>query len=91
MTCTWVDCTEAAAHPQIGKDGKQWAHLCQAHHDQLEGHIKNGEAKHVLSAWVRAQGGSKKATEAMRPEIEKATKLFGALIEARKKFDTRGW
>jgi hypothetical protein len=91
MTCTWVDCTKEASHPHFGKDEKQWCNLCEDHHNELEGYMVNGEARQILSSWVKAQGGAKKATEAMRPEIERTTEIFGKIVEARKKFNTKGW
>jgi hypothetical protein len=70
MKCTWVDCNAEATHPQVGKDGQQWSDLCDEHHAQLDKASDDflsgatGPQK-MLSAWVKAQGGSKKATERM--------------------------
>ncbi len=64
-TCTWVGCTERALHPQHGKDGSQWADLCSKHVHELDAAIEDGPPR-MLSAWVKAQGGAKKAAARMR-------------------------
>lgn len=63
--CTWVDCGRAAAFPQIAKDGEQWANLCAEHNEEIEAAIGALDARKVLGCWVKAMGGSKKATERM--------------------------
>ena len=62
--CTWVGCTEAATHPQLDRNGTMWANLCLHHHAQLAESIVASVPK-MLSAWVKAKGGAKKAAEAM--------------------------
>lgn len=62
--CTWVGCKEQAHHPQHAKDGTVWANLCNKHVIELDNGIQDGPPK-ALSAWVKAQGGSKKAAERM--------------------------
>ena len=69
--CTWVDCTATATCPQLDKGGSPWANLCDAHHVELDNAINNfakgvtDEPKKMLSCWVKAQGGAKKAAERM--------------------------
>ena len=68
--CTWVDCTAVATHRQVGKDSQQWANLCDEHHAQMEkasGDFLGGITgpQKLLSAWVKAQGGSAKAAGRM--------------------------
>jgi hypothetical protein len=58
MSCTWVDCTASAAHPQVAKDGEVWADLCEIHHRMLEEVIAAPDAKQLLKYWIRAQGGA---------------------------------
>jgi hypothetical protein len=62
--CTWVDCQKDATKPQIARDGQKWANLCEMHDRELEEALKAGVPK-VLSAWVKAQGGSTMASERM--------------------------
>ena len=62
--CTWVDCTAAATKAQIAADGEQWAHLCETHFLELDTAMKAG-VKPMLSAWVKAQGGTKAAAKRM--------------------------
>lgn len=62
--CTWVDCQNEATTPQIAKDGKEWANLCDAHATELEESAASSAPK-MLRAWVKAQGGSKKAAARM--------------------------
>jgi hypothetical protein len=71
MNCTWLDCESVATHAWIDKDGKQWANLCDPHHAMLD-EASTGSAQVVsawipklLSYWVKAQGGSKKAASRM--------------------------
>lgn len=59
--CTWVDCENEATKSQIGKDGSVWANLCESHNGMIENAIVNSDAKAILSYWVKAQGGAKKA------------------------------
>ncbi len=61
MKCTWKDCEKDAKVPQYDKDKKEWANLCQKHHDEIEDCIKNFNPKKMLGCWVKAQGGAKKA------------------------------
>jgi hypothetical protein len=62
LHCTWEGCHLTASKPQMAKDGKQWANLCEAHDRQLS----ESFAKPVpvwLAAWVKAQGGPKAAAD----------------------------
>ena len=61
VSCTYVDCQEAAVHDQVAKDGSVWARLCPAHYTELEGAISATDAPRMMRAWVRCQGGSKAA------------------------------
>jgi len=64
-TCTWKGCDAEATHPQIAKDGEEWANLCDEHHTEVELAIKSMVPKRLLRAWIRAQGGSKLAAARM--------------------------
>jgi len=61
MECTWKNCDIEATHPQLDKNGKQWANLCVDHHRRLKDCADNFDPKRFLSAWVKAQGGAKAA------------------------------
>ena len=61
MKCTWVDCKNEASVPQIAKDGKEWANLCEMHDREINQSIENYDIRRILSGWVKAQGGGKKA------------------------------
>jgi hypothetical protein len=67
MRCTWVDCEEEASIPRVDREGREWANLCQKHHDMLEGsmQIDGFDPKRLLCYWVRAHGGYKKAAQFM--------------------------
>jgi hypothetical protein len=97
MNCTWVDCNKEAAHSELGKDGKEWCNLCDEHHQTLETSYKELDTRKILSYWVKAQGGARKITDKMQPEIEQAAKLMGKLVngfgkfKANSKIDTSNW
>lgn len=61
--CTWTGCTAPATHPQLGRGGKQWADLCAVHAAEIE--ASGTSVKGMLAAWVKAQGGPKRAAERM--------------------------
>lgn len=61
--CTWVDCRLEAMHPQERGDGGIWANLCQSHHDELESCLASLDPRKLLSSWIKAQGGAKKAAQ----------------------------
>lgn len=67
--CTWANCNQLALHPQIARDGEQWADLCDEHNKEIDKSIDDaisgGDVKAILSGWIKAQGGSKKATQRM--------------------------
>ena len=63
MKCTWKECSNEGKFPQLDKDQKQWAFLCEEHHIELEDAIDNFNAKKLLSCWVKAQGGAEKAAK----------------------------
>jgi hypothetical protein len=66
-TCTWADCTNPAIKKQVAEDGEVWANLCNEHAFQMDqslNEIATNPAK-MLGAWVKAQGGSKKAAGRM--------------------------
>lgn len=64
--CTYVDCKEPGEHQQKAKDGAVWASLCDEHAVLLDNSITSGNQKQILSVWVKAQGGAKKAARRMR-------------------------
>jgi hypothetical protein len=57
----YVGCTALAAVPQLDKGGKPWANLCAKHDAEVITSIVSGDARKLLSNWVKAQGGAKKA------------------------------
>jgi hypothetical protein len=63
--CTWEGCEATGWHEQKAADGKIWARLCETHERQLSAAMESGKAPRILSAWVKAQGRPKKATERM--------------------------
>lgn len=65
MKCTWKDCSQEAHHNRLDKQGNPWAELCDEHQILLDEAINSGDAKKILSAWVKAQGGAKAATRRM--------------------------
>ena len=65
LECTWKDCNGKATMPWFGKDGEQWASLCINHNAELEEAFTSGIPRKIVSAWIKAQGGSEKATERM--------------------------
>ena len=67
MVCTWVDCKEKGDVPQLDNNGNEWGNLCQEHHDEIENAIASEpfSAKTMLSCWIKAQGGAKKAASRM--------------------------
>jgi len=62
--CTWLDkrpCGRIPIHKKVGRDEKQWAYLCEAHHRQLEEAL-NPESpmfdyQYAVKCWMRASGG----------------------------------
>lgn len=72
-TCTWEDCESHATHPQIAKDGEQWANLCPTHAAELEAACDIASPtwtpKRMLRAWILAQGGAGPASRRVNPYI----------------------
>lgn len=97
MNCTWVECTKDASHPQIGQDGKQWCNLCDEHHQMLQNAYASTDPKKILSYWVKAQGGARKVTDKMQPEIQQVANTMAKLVKtfgkfkANSKIDTSNW
>jgi len=65
MKCTWLDCKNEATHPHKATDGSIWANLCDAHHARQEAAEKGDGTENILSCWVKAQGGAKRAAARM--------------------------
>lgn len=63
--CTWKDCNNTANNSQLDKNGKEWANLCDIHHNKLENDICNPIPKKILRSWVLASGGAQKITDSM--------------------------
>lgn len=63
--CTWENCRAYATKKQIATDGEQWANLCDEHAKMLKEGVAGGNPAKIVYAWIKAQGGSKKATERM--------------------------
>ena len=81
MKCTWSDCTAEGTKPQTGRDGSVWATLCEGHNEKLEAAIVSGDAKKLMGAYIKAQGGAKAAADRMAPA---ATKVIAAIVDAAK-------
>lgn len=68
--CTWMGeqgrCEAIATHPEVAKDGSQWANLCDEHFEEVERALTNFDARKLLANWVRAQGGPKAAAARIR-------------------------
>jgi hypothetical protein len=77
--CTWVDCNNEATAPQVGKDGNQWANLCEEHTKEMDDNLM--DAKGVLRCWVRAQGGAQGMVGKMRAsgEIDRMARFMHRL------------
>ena len=65
MDCTWKDCENKAEHPQIGKNGNEWANLCTQHNTELDKAVDKMMPKPILKSWVQASGGAKKLAGTM--------------------------
>lgn len=63
--CTWKNCQEKASNPWIGKNGKEWANLCDKHHKELDDSIGDPDCRIMLKNWVLASGGSNKMASEM--------------------------
>lgn len=63
--CTWEGCTQQALHPCIARDGEKWADLCDEHKAKFDAAATAEKPGAILSAWVKAQGGSKAANARM--------------------------
>ena len=65
MKCTWENCDKEAVKEQYANDGSVWADLCVEHAFMMEEAIEELDAKKMLSYWIRALGGAKKAAKTM--------------------------
>jgi hypothetical protein len=54
-----------ASVPEIANDGKQWANLCVEHDAEMNQSIVAGDVRKLLSDWVKARRGAKKAATCM--------------------------
>lgn len=61
--CTWINCESEAKYPQIAEDGDVWANLCDTHNQELDSSLDSTNPKILLSVWVKAQGGAKRAAQ----------------------------
>ncbi len=68
--CTWLGCNKNAEYQMMDKFDKPWACLCKEHFDIHEEAVRKGiqeggteNIKKMLSAWVKAHGGAKKAAK----------------------------
>jgi hypothetical protein len=65
MRCTWIGCDKVATHEQFDRDGKSWANLCDEHNAEIEKAIDTMKPGVLMSAWIKAQGGSGAASRRM--------------------------
>jgi hypothetical protein len=83
MQCSWaskdVQCQHEGVVSQRARDGEQWAELCEEHDRQLTAAIESGDAKKLMGAYIKAQGGAKKAAARMAPG---AQKVVAAIVGA---------
>ena len=79
--CTWERCTRGGPHEHKDKQGAVWATLCAEHDSQLQVALVSGEPKKILSAWVKAQGGSRAAAGRMQPAIDAGARLMATLFD----------
>ena len=63
MICTWEGCTDRGYHLRLDKQGRPWATLCESHNNMFQAAVDTQNIKKVLSYYVHAVGGSKKAME----------------------------
>jgi hypothetical protein len=54
--CTFSECDQEAVHPLTQLDGKVWARLCEAHHEELLRLLKEEDAPGLIRFWVRSHG-----------------------------------
>lgn len=64
-SCTFFGCMSPAAFTEPDKQGNPWCYLCAVHHNILVEALASGDAKAILSTWVKAQGGAKAAAARM--------------------------
>jgi hypothetical protein len=67
--CTWSGCKQEAIREQLDKQGGVWAHLCAQHDHSLDVALKGGDARKIMTAWVRAQGGAAAAARRVRGDV----------------------
>lgn len=65
MKCTWKECESNEAKALEAKDGKVWARLCKEHEKLLDAAISTGDARKILSYYVKAKGGAAAAAKSM--------------------------
>lgn len=85
MQCSWaskdVQCQHEGVVAQRGRDGSQWAELCEEHDRQLVEAINSGDVKKLMAAYIKAQGGAKAAAARMAPG---AQKVVAGIVDAYK-------
>ena len=59
-TCTWEGCDMPAVKQRRDRHNRVWANLCHGHDAELAAALQRRSA-HVVTAWIRAQGGAVKA------------------------------
>lgn len=65
-TCTWEGCAANPTRRMFDKQNVQWADLCEDHHTEFERAVTGlSGVPALLSCWVKAQGGAKKAAARM--------------------------
>ena len=62
--CTWQGCDAPEGTPQLDRNGRPWAHLCEKHTEELLLAISASPGK-MMAAWIKAQGGAEAAADAM--------------------------
>lgn len=70
--CTWQGCADKSERDLKDKDGIVWAKLCDKHYQEHDSAVDRALTNpdrasigKMMSAWIKAQGGSKKAAMRM--------------------------
>lgn len=79
--CTWKECQNTAASPQLDKNGHEWANLCPKHVKEFDDATGSLNAGRVLRAWALA-GKEHHARGKMADDI---ARVCGALSELARK------
>lgn len=77
MRCTWKNCEEAAEHLHLDKNNREWAKLCDAHHQELFEAMDSLNAKRLVRSWALA-GSDHPSRKELASNISKG---IGAILK----------